>query len=194
MKTLFHGTTKDNYLNIVANGFNPTNESWNCSSDTDIYFYDLDKAEQDETEYKKDECIRYAFESAQTAASIQGFKGTDLVVLEVEIDNEYAEDDYSCENMADRATQVGIDYLQKYGKVTNVYICNEYNPFLRFFYISFILDNQYANTWRFNELETAALQAISECEGMNIEELLEFNWESTGVEIDLSAEKQLVNV
>ena len=178
MKTLFHGTTLENYESILKNGFSPrTDKTWECSDDRTIYFYDMDKDVngcEDETEQRED-CIRRCFENSQISASIQNFTGSKLVVFEIEIASEYCEDDYSCDNMSDAATCVDIDYLDV-SMIKNVYVSEAYNPSLRMFYISPLYNNEQLNKEVFNDLELQAFEIIANAQ-CYIEDLMYFDWE-----------------
>lgn len=194
MKTLFHGTTKANYEQILEKGFSPRNMVWNCSSDTDVYFYDTDKTNYDgeEEEYIRQDCIRRAFESAQITAAVQGFNGSELIVIEIQIDEEHVEDDYSCENMHHTASVVDVDDLEEHGEVKAVYEAEEgYNPSLRFFYIAHLVrDNNYINTYEFTHLEDKACEVIANSEVYLYDSLMEFDFEDTETTFNL---KELVS-
>ncbi len=182
MKTLFHGTTYDNYLSILENGFDSSLTgvmTWNCSDDSAMYFYDLDKdvdccEEEDEI---KESCIRRAFENAQITAGIQGFNGNKLVVMELHVDDDLCEDDHSCDNMAESATVVESSDIS-IEDIKNVYISDDaYNPHLRFFYIASLGGNNQLNTGDFDDVELQAFNIIASQE-MYIEDLIYFEWEA----------------
>jgi len=185
MKTLFHGTTFDNYLDIVKNGFNSYNKIWNCSGDEDVYFYDLDKNDGDNMNEKSHNCIHDAFTNGAISASLNGYNKNSLVVIEYSINREYVYDDYSCQNMNHVASVVNSYDLIKYGTIKNVYIMTTYNPHFRFFYLASIFHNNYLNTGILNRSELEACEAISNIEWCSIhEDLYCFEW-STYKENDL---------
>lgn len=185
MKTLFHGTTKENYELIKKNGFAPENPNWNCSYDCTMYFYDLDKAEDYDTkEDNRNQCIRQAFESAQLCAAIQGSDKSELIVFEIQIDESYCSDDESCENMADTATEVNVDDLNEYGKIVNIYSCDAYNKSLRFFYIAGLVKTNDYIRFDFTSMEYQACELIAKLDASAIhDDMHEFDWESIHYEI-----------
>lgn len=181
-RTLFHGTTFENYLLIMKNGFSPEDMVWSCSDDSEMYFYDDTKdgnyiLDWGNIEDLHNELIRNAFESAQITASVQGFTGNKLIVFELSVDEELIEDDYSCDNMSDVASVVSVDDLSL-DMITNIYVSDTaYNPHLRFFYISGIYNrNKYLNKDNFDSIEVQALEVLSQSE-FYIDELLELDWQ-----------------
>jgi len=154
-KTLFHGTTKENYDKIINSNFGEKEScSWYCSDDNNLYFYDLDKTDADEKEYKKEECINRAFESAQLTASISNYKRSDLVVIELKVLKSLCSDDESCQNMENVATQVHFSDLD-ISMIKNVYNCeNGYIQSLRLLYCAGLLkSNEHINTDNFSSIE-----------------------------------------
>lgn len=161
-KTLFHGTTLDNYNKIIASNFgNKETYSWNVSDDNCMYFYDLDKTDQDEKEYKKDECINKAFESAQLTASIENVICSALVVLELKIPVNLCDDDYSCENMANEATCVDLENIDLH-MIKKIHVCeNGYIPSLRLLYCAGLLkQNNYIKKDNFSHIELGVIKNI----------------------------------
>lgn len=183
MKTLFHATTKENYERIKKEGFKPQNQIWSCSNDEMVYFYDLEKLE-DECE-GKDGVILRAIESGQITAAIQGSKHPEIYIFEIQIKDIYVEDDYSCENMVDLASEVDYEDLNNFGKVVNVYESKAFNPHLRFFYIANLVEtNEYINSFNLSSIEMDACHIIAKSE-LHIYELFENEFESLGLEINL---------
>lgn len=184
MKTLFHGTTKQNFDLILQNGFRPECMVWNCSDDSVTYFHDLSKSEEpeEEIECQRQRMITDAFSSAQIAAAVQGFSGSELIVLEVEIEDNYVNDDFSCENMAYRASCVNNEDLNEFGKIVSIHTRNNYNPSLRFFYIAgLVCDNDWINTGELSRLEIEACKVIGKS-GFYIDEFMEFDYETKQLE------------
>jgi len=178
MKTLFHGTTLENWLNIKKEeGFASNQTNWNCSGYHETYFYDMDKECNDE-----EQCIQAALESANLAASIQNYNGNTLVVLELEVPENLVEDDYSCENMDTIASVVNNDDLDL-TMIKKIHICKTgYLPSLRLYYVSELLkNNQYIETSTFNELE---LSIVHQTEFPFIQDLHEFDYETENVEFE----------
>lgn len=183
MKTLFHGTTLKNWENIKVNGFYPENKTWYCSGDREIYFYDLDKSPYDEKRDIIYDCINQAFSSAQIHASVNNYNSTELIVLELQVPENFCEDDFSCENMDNIATCVNIDDLDL-SMIKKIHICkNGYLPSLRIFYIGGMIkrNNYQINTNNFLDIE---LDIIKEIEIPFIEEIFNFEYETEIVEFE----------
>ena len=102
----FHGTTQENFVNLINGGDKPTG-AWNCSdSDGCFYvypvnkFYDLDSMDDEEI---TNEGLRNALDSATITAAFQ-MKTQNIVILELDIPEDELQDDWSCENMSDVAS------------------------------------------------------------------------------------------
>lgn len=102
----FHGTTQENFLNMMNGGDKPSG-AWNCSdSDGCFYvypvskFYDLDSMDDEEI---TNEGLRNALDSATITAAFQ-MKTQNIVILELDIPEDELQDDWSCENMSDVAS------------------------------------------------------------------------------------------
>lgn len=102
----FHGTTQENFLNMMNGGDKPSG-AWNCSdSDGCFYvypvnkFYDLDSMDDEEI---TNEGLRNALDSATITAAFQ-MKTQNIVILELDIPEDELNDDWSCENMSDVAS------------------------------------------------------------------------------------------
>jgi hypothetical protein len=191
MATLFHGTTHANYLKILEEGFSPENENWNCSSYEETYFWDLEKIregehdEEDEEEWVLGSALRYAFDSAQICAAIQGVGEQTLVVLQVEVDEDDVHEDLSCPNMS-YASTVMNDVLEKRGTIVKAFICEKgYNPSLRVFYIASLFAN---NDWiiqhHVDEAEQEAIDMINENSiHLEADSMHEFDWEEIQIAV-----------
>lgn len=184
MKTLFHGTTLENWLKIKEEGFAPEQQTWNVPCFNETYFYDMDKTSYPEDEdYSKEECIRQAFDNAQISASVQNFMGNTLVVLELEVDEELVEDDQSCENMDNVASVVNNDDLDL-SMIKKVHTCeNGYLPSFRLLYVVHLIqNNDYFVTNTFNNIE------IEMAEQLNVpfvDEMHNFEYETENVYFDI---------
>lgn len=178
---LFHGTTYENYLQILKDGFDnyeDDKKTWNCSIDNEVYFFDVDKTDnqEDDLDYRKDDCINKCFQQAQITASLQGTFDNRLIVLQYEIDSEFVHADTSCEN-CEEASTVDADELAEHGIIKNIFIDKSYNPHLRFFYISGLLHNDYFNRENFTDLENEAMTTIANTDNNIWCDLVELNWE-----------------
>ena len=125
----YHGTTYENYLEIIKNnGFEYTGiKTWNCSEDDSTYFYTFDKVkkyqdlEEEANEYITQRAIESAFESARISASVQKSTSNKIIVLELEIDDDLLDDDFSCPNMDNIASFVMSDEIDFKNCLLNVY-------------------------------------------------------------------------
>lgn len=102
----FHGTTQENFVNLLNDGDKPTG-AWNCSdSDGCFYVYPVSKfydVESLDVEQITEEGIRNALDSASITAAFQ-MKSQKIVILELDIPEDELQDDWSCENMSDVAS------------------------------------------------------------------------------------------
>lgn len=190
MKTLYHGTTRENWESIQREGWLGDSHKtvWNCSM-REIYFFDMSKADDllesnILTESKKQDLvdefhnilINQTFEQAQIAAAVQDFKGTELLVLRFDIPDEFVNDDNSCIN-TEESSSVDIENM-KHSELTGIYVSGNYNPSLRLFYICGLMsDNEYLNMEPFSELEIEAAKIINDA-GCYIEDLFCHEWDT----------------
>lgn len=102
----FHGTTQENFVNLMNGGEKPSG-AWNCSdSDGCFYVYPVSKfydVEDMDAEQITEEGIRNALDSASITAAFQ-MKSQKIVILELDIPEDELQDDWSCENMSDVAS------------------------------------------------------------------------------------------
>ena len=102
----FHGTTQENFVNLLNGGEKPSG-AWNCSdSDGCFYVYPVSKfddVENLDAEQITDEGIENALDSASITAAFQ-MKSQKIVILELDIPEDELQDDWSCENMSDVAS------------------------------------------------------------------------------------------
>jgi hypothetical protein len=172
MGRIFHGTTWDNYQNILANGFGGK-RVWVCSDTSVTYGYDA--AKNDETG-NDDYLISQAFESAKLAAAAQNYLGEKLVVLELVADDELIHDDDSCPNMDDIASYIENDKLSK-ANIAKVWIAdNGYNPAFKLFYImGVVVANDMFNTDCIPYAEQEACKQLR-ISGVEIYDIYETDW------------------
>ncbi len=183
----YHGTTKNGLRAILANyNHKPTNP-WSVSDqDGAMYVWPLNKIDGyngDEIDTTEDRGLSQAFESSQ----IQAVHSEDynLYVLELEIDDESLEDDYSCENMADLASFIPISEFNKdmIKKVYHYKMNKWHAPFV----ISGLLDNSNFNTYSIDESLLEVSQTLRDQSIYNediyiFEEYTEVNIENLAVE------------
>ena len=144
MATLYHGTTLANWEQIQREGWNGPGRKpvWNCSDDSCVYGYELNKADADE-ENREDWCIREAMIQAMTSAAVLGYLGTTMIVLRLEVPDELVHDDDSCPNMGGLASYFfASDFCPEF--VTGVFSSDCYLSSLRLLYISNLIKrNEY---------------------------------------------------
>lgn len=140
MKTYVHGTSYENAMNIIKNGFTDEkkNTIWSCSDPGMIYVRDADN------EDTKHCCI----ECGQITAAKEDSKSDKIALIKIEIPDkiayELAEDDISCPGMDD-CYQIDIKALNEYiiqGKINlsvDVYK-DAYIPCLMPFYLCNLSD------------------------------------------------------
>ena len=171
MGKLYHGTTFENYKSILEIGFKPQNESWGCSDNQFMYFYNpenfLKHEECDDMENAKDMSIIRAGENARITGALQKSISEKVIILEIEIDDEFIENDGSCENM-ELASQVDIDNLDT-GMITKLYSV-DFLPNLSLLYLVGVSNNDYFNN-TLSYMENTILQSFS---GINVPEEISF--------------------
>lgn len=139
MKTYFHGTSYENALNILRDGFlDEPDRIWTCSNDDKMYFRDAD------SEDAKFLCI----ESGKITAAYTDSNSTLIALIIMEMSDELAdeimEEDDSCENMYD-SYQIDLVDLRKYILSNDIGIkiqmyADCYIPYLRPFYLTNITE------------------------------------------------------
>lgn len=142
--SFYHGTTLDNALNILKNGFDQeSNRVWTVSEHNSVYAYGISECleELKTQEFDPDDYtnpLELALESATASACVHNYLGTDLAVIEFEIDqNDLDElsEDYS--NHGARLEQAFEIYPEMaYDSIVKIHVFkNIYRPDLRFFYM-----------------------------------------------------------
>lgn len=148
MKTYFHGTTKEQ-LDNMKEGECKEIATWTCSDDEMLYLWDFDKIiesngfDEDEEQYARDTAIRQAFESAEITASMQGVD-TELIVIELVLNEDDVMDDESCENMASEASCIHFDDVDLNNAIVTEYRC-KFNGYKSPYIISNLLGRIYFN-------------------------------------------------
>lgn len=127
----FHGTTQENFINLINGGDKPSG-AWNCSDMDGCFYvypankiYDYDSLDDDEI---TNEGLRNALDSATITAAFQ-MKTQKIVILELDIPEDELQDDWSCENMSDIASFT--EYFDK-SWIKKIYITEfnaMYSPF-----------------------------------------------------------------
>lgn len=175
MATYFHGTTKENYENMLK-GNCKDNPTWNCSDDNEIYLWDAEKNLENSDDVKE-YCINQAFESAQLTAAIKG-KDTDLIVIELEIPSNLIEDDYSCDNMSDVASLISFDDFST-DFIKSTFKCS-YSAYLSPFVLSGVIGREQFNDCN---IEYDLITLAKDLHGKDIflETMYEFDYEKIAV-------------
>lgn len=140
IKTYFHGTSFANLESILKDGFNPNSDKiWNVS-ENGVYFWSPDKlteAEECEKDWQEETAKQRAFESGQIAMAFS--ESGNVVVLQVEIDDENIQDDFSCENMAGAVVCFG---KIKREQIKKVFVSDDLS-LLKGYFMAMVADNDY---------------------------------------------------
>lgn len=143
LRSYYHGTSHENAMKIIKEGFTSPQTNWNCCNGEETYFYKEDR-------FNMEEVLHSAVGSAQITSALQNSQSDKICILRVEIpedSNVYISPDYSVDDAITNETAVVIknDELNaaiSTGKAILSYIEIEdtYNPYLRFVYLSNIND------------------------------------------------------
>lgn len=171
---VYHGTTRDNANKILA-GKQKDSYTWTCSDDDMLYVWNskvmLDRGECDNLEECEELCIRYAFESAQITAAMQEKPQEELVVLCFNIEEDFLDEDISCENM-DYSSTINLkepEYINHYMKTLSC----DHNSRLDAFIISRVVDMPFFPSYK---LDDGLLSAAEQLKEVFLDEFLEFNY------------------
>lgn len=124
----FHGTTQENFINLINNGDKPSG-AWNCSDmDGNFYVYPENKIDGDYAEEIASEGIQQALGNAAITAAFQ-MKTQNIVILELDIPEDELQDDWSCENMSNIASFTGHFDKDWVKKVYTTEFNAMYSPF-----------------------------------------------------------------
>lgn len=158
----YHGTSYENAMKIMKEGFTSPQINWNCCLGEETYFWKEDKSNPEEV-------LIWAQGSAQIAAAIQNSQSDKVCILSIEVpenSNIYISPDYSVDDAATIETAVTINNKElnkaiSEGKV--ILSCAEidksYNPYMRFVYLS-ALDNELINIDDFSQTELKAFHTF----------------------------------
>lgn len=160
---LYHGTSFENYLRIMKEGFNPKNSTFWCSEDHYIYFYNpkqFIKEGESETKQKSEERARqYASDNAKITAALNKSQSDKVIIFEITIDSKFITPDDSCENMS-LACKVNIDDLEL-SNVSGLYYADfAYNMSL--IYLLGMRNNDYINL-SLTKYEESLMDALKNC-------------------------------
>lgn len=176
MKTLYHGTTKENFESILDKRFgsrqSPNDKTWKCSQHDTTYFYDT---EAEEFEDSPELALQYAFESAQITAAVQDYRGDSLVVIEVEIEEECTEPDLSASNMDCLAVEVKNNDLNRYGEIKRIHTA-KWDIIMKPFVLLNVMGMEHINL-DLNPIEQRIMESI-QGKDIFIDELLHFEHET----------------
>jgi hypothetical protein len=173
MATYFHGTTQQG-LNAIAAGAGKTSGPWTCSDqDRMAYLWDAAAMVEGEDLDDNNAVIRQAFESAQVQAAVLA-EDTILYVLELEIDADMVEPDYSCENMH-YAVTINEDNLQ--GAIVRAYRC-EFTKWDAPFVLSSLLGRDHFAECNVADERLLTLAQTLADQNVFREDLFEFEWEA----------------
>lgn len=156
---LYHGTSYENFVSILQNGFGAENTIWNVSDPDVLYCWNPDRLLTSEDcenlAEAQQRAIQRAFESGQISAAFFGSLSNQIVVIEYDADVDDIFEDDSCENMADAC------YIVE-PKVENItaFYTSEYFPDLRLFYMQGVRRNDYFNFEDLPRMTRKALEML----------------------------------
>lgn len=139
----YHGTSYENAMKIIKEGFTSPQTNWNCCNGEETYFYKEDR-------FNMEEVLHSAVGSAQITSALQNSQSDKICILRVEIpedSNIYISPDYSVDDAITNETAVVIKNDELNAAISTseailsyAVIEHTYNPYLRFVYLSNIND------------------------------------------------------
>lgn len=177
---LFHGTTIENMLSILENGFNPKEINWTVSEPNKTYFF-TEEFFNNEYEISSDEdllqyAIPYTMDQARITLAVQNpkdYRGA-VLVFESEYMNNGSdiEPDTSCDNMDSCA--VSLQNPDMKGLVS-VYIMKYEESSTRLFQLAIFKDRDFFIDVEMSPIEVALVKSISKSDMNVLYELSDFN-------------------
>lgn len=163
---LFHGTTVENALDIIKNGFNTDSSIWTVSGETTYFFTDkFIKTEYDLTSEEEiiDKGVYEAMQQALITLAVQNpkdYRGAVLVFDSRLMKNRSKiKPDTSCDYMD--KTAVCLKDPDMNGLV-GFYVMDESYHELRYFTLSSVISQTYLNDVELNCIDNLMIKAISE--------------------------------
>jgi hypothetical protein len=162
---LFHGTTIENALAIVQNGFSYEKSNWNCS-ESKTYFFTSQHFKEEFGLETDEEVMDYALQEAFQQSLIglalenpQDYRGA-VLVFDTDLMNnqDLIEPDLSCPNMGDRAVELANPDMQ--GLVA-VYVMTESLSAYRLFTLASLRMNDYLKEVELNSMEQQLVDSIA---------------------------------
>lgn len=173
MATYFHGTTQKG-LDAILSGAGKIAGPWTCADqDRLTYLWDAEAMINGEDLDDADSVIRQAFESAQVQAAITAEDAT-LYVLELNLDADTVDPDYSCENMY-YAVKISEGELHR-NTIIRVYRC-EFSKWDAPFVLSNLIGREHFADC--NVADERLLTIAQSLASQNVfrDELFEFEWQ-----------------
>ena len=143
LRSYYHGTSHENAMKIIKEGFTSPQTNWNCCNGEETYFYKEDR-------FNMEEVLHSAVGSAQITSALQNFQSDKICILRVEIpedSNIYISPDYSVDDAITNKIAVVIKNDELNAAISTseailsyAVIEHTYNPYLRFVYLSNIND------------------------------------------------------
>lgn len=164
-RKFYHGTSERNAVEILLNGFDVNAKKlWNCSLN-EVYTWDPVKIAEGEgvEEEEARECAKSeAFRSAQLAFAVCE-QSSRCVVFELELDDEMAGEDISCQNM---------DYVSVFDNVSNqdisaIFVSEEISS-LKGFFLATLISKELFNASILSTLQKKVALAFS-CSNFSFE-------------------------
>jgi len=176
MATYFHGTTQQG-LDAILSGTGKPSGPWTCSDqDRMAYLWDAEAMIEGEGFDDNYGVIQQAFESAQAQAAILA-EDTTLYVLELNIDADTVEPDYSCENMS-YAVTINEDALK--GAIVRAYRC-EFSKWDAPFLLAGLLDREHFAEGNVEDERLLVLARSLAGQDVYRDDLHEFEWEECNI-------------
>lgn len=132
---IFHGTSYENGLSILKNGWNTNKSNWNCSAPEHIYWA-YDKNEDEEKN-----AFRLAIEAGQISAVLSQSNSESIFIFFCDIDEKDKEEwietyaDRSCPNMDTCALEIPLETVKKLS-IQSKELKESFLPSLRLAYLA----------------------------------------------------------
>lgn len=170
---LFHGTTIENALDIIKNGFNTDSSIWTCSGDKTYFYTDKFIKEEYDTTSEEEIIQRGVHEAMQQSLitlAVQNpddYRGAVLVFDSSLMKNQdEIEPDTSCPNMSKSAVALANPDMKG---LIGFYIMNDSYKELRYYTLSSLEENTYLQDVELNAIDKLMIQAVIESSSVQSE-------------------------
>ena len=162
LRSYYHGTSYENAMKIIKEGFTSPQTNWNCCNGKETYFYKENRLDIEDV-------LHSAVGSAQITSALQNSQSDKICILRVEIpedSNIYISPDYSVDDAITNETAVVINNDELNAAISTceailsyAVIEHTYNPYLRFVYLSNIND-EFINIDNLSKAEIEAFNTL----------------------------------